>query len=156
MIINSMENEHITWEAPEFIYHEKTALWYWTSIALALFFLALALYGQNFLFAVFVVLAEVLLVVWSREIPPTVEFSVTNDGVSIGAKKFYRFEELASFSLLDSKHGAELVLRHKGRLGQYVKIPLTDEHLELVESALLEKLPKKITKSPCPIPCFVL
>ncbi|MDP3956692.1 MAG: hypothetical protein Q8P97_01725 [bacterium] len=151
-----MDDENITWEAPEFIYHEKTALWYWASIAVTLLFLALALYGQNFLFAVFIILAEILLIVWSREIPPVIKFVVTKDGVGVGEKKFYRFEELASFSLLDSRHGMELILRHKGRLGQYVKIPLTDQHIELVESALLEKLPKKDYEESLPDSLFRL
>lgn len=151
-----MANEEITWAAPEFIYHKKTSLWYWASIALTLIFLALALYGQNFLFAIFIILAEILLVVWSREVPPVIEFVITKDGVGVGEKKFYRFEEFAGFSLLDSRHGVELVLRHKGRLGQYVKIPLLDEYIELIETTLLEKLPKKDYEESLPDSLFRL
>ncbi len=135
--------EKITWEAPEFIYHPKTVTWYWVSILLTLFFLAFAIYQQNFLFIVFVVVAEILFIVWSRELPQMVQFSVEKDGVRIGEKYFHPFEEITAFSIYDHAHGSELVLRRKNRITPHVKVPLTNEHVEIVEIFLRERLPQK-------------
>lgn len=141
-----MENEiatNITWEAPEFEYHEKGVGWYWTIILVTLILLIVALFQQNFLFAIFIIMAGILAVVWSREMPSIINFSITQEGIGIGDKNIYHYEDLASFSILEHRHGTELVLKRKNNLSQPVKIPLEEGRAEAIQAIMREKLPEK-------------
>ena len=61
----------IQWHAPEFEYRAKTMSWYWLSILLAVVILALAVWQKNFLFGIFVIVAEILILVWANREPRT-------------------------------------------------------------------------------------
>ena len=153
-----MDKRSINWEAPEFVYHKKTAAWYWLSIIISLACLAFAVFTQNFLFAVFVVLAEILLIVWSREMPRMLEFSVAENGVKVGENNFYPVEDLMHFSVLDTRHGPELILRHKHKLKEYIKIPLPIDtnHTENITGFMREILPQKEHEESLPDSLFHL
>jgi hypothetical protein len=74
-----MASFEINWQAPEFEYRPKSISWYWTSI-----------WDRNFLFGVFIVIAEVLLIAWGNDAPPTVNFVLTDSNLSIGETKDYQ------------------------------------------------------------------
>ena len=69
--IKTMEDEQqdILWEAPEYIYREKTMRWYWANIAVATVLIAIAIWQHNFLFGFFIFVAEILLLAWSQREP---------------------------------------------------------------------------------------
>lgn len=119
----------IRWEAPEFEHRPKTATWYWMTIAVAVALLALSIWQRSFLFGLFIVLAEILLIVWAAENPPTVQFELTERGIKIGSRKFYPMREISYFSadidgLLDEAY-PEIVLNfhHHFRLPLRIKAP---------------------------------
>ena len=95
-----MEGKQISWRAPEFEYHEKTAGWYWTTVVIALIILAFALWQQNFLFGVFVIIAEILLVIWANKKPEIVEFVVGEKGILVDEKRNYSYSEIENYSVV--------------------------------------------------------
>jgi hypothetical protein len=86
------------WEAPEFEYHPKGVSWYWLSIIIAAAVTAFAIWDRNFLFGVFVVIAEILLIAWGNETPTTVNFTLTENDLSIGNAKNYQLNLFENFS----------------------------------------------------------
>ena len=76
-----MEPLAIKWEAPEFELREKGVGWYWTTIIIAVLMLGAAVWQGNFLFAVLVVIGEILVLVWSGKEPPMVTFRITDKGL---------------------------------------------------------------------------
>lgn len=94
-----MAGKQISWRAPEFEYHEKSVAWYWATALIALLVLAIALWQRNFLFAVFVVIAEVLLVIWANKKPAVVEFVVGEKNILIDGKRNYQYSELKHYSV---------------------------------------------------------
>ena len=89
---------HLRWEAPEFDHHPKNVSWYWISILIAILLLALAVWQKNFFFGVFIVIAEVLVLAWASVEPPMIKFELTEKGLRVGPKRFYRMRELEAFS----------------------------------------------------------
>ncbi|MDP3892652.1 hypothetical protein, partial [Nocardioides sp.] len=71
-----MEQFNIEWRAPEFYYREKGVSWYWLSIIAAIVILSVSVWQKNFLFAVFVVIAEILMLVWAGRKPREISFSL--------------------------------------------------------------------------------
>ena len=137
-----MQGKQIAWRAPEFEYHEKTAAWYWTTVMIALIILAFALWQQNFLFAVFVIMAEILLVVWADKKPEIVEFVVEEKGILINDKRNYSYSEIENYSV-DEESDPDFTRiifkpkhRTKVRLEMVIPKNLADEVLDfLVEEA---------------------
>lgn len=94
-----MAKFEITWEAPEFEYREKGVSWYWISIIIAALIIAFSVWQKNFLFGFFIVVAEILLIVWGNREPRTTQFTLTDDRVTIEAYgKTYLMKEFESWS----------------------------------------------------------
>ena len=78
-----MALEPIEWEAPEFEYHEKDPLWYWGSMIIAVIILGIAIWQKNFLFATFIVVAEILLMTIGGKQPRLIRFRIDDRGFEI-------------------------------------------------------------------------
>lgn len=99
-----MATPHISWSAPEYEFREKTPAWYWASIAIAVLCIVYALWSRTYLFAVFIVIAEVLIIVWGNEPARMVDFSLSPKGLSIDRKKTYSLSQIDHFSIEDLDH----------------------------------------------------
>jgi len=140
-----MEDE-FRWEAPEFHYHEKTLAWYWGVGAITLLLIVIAIFQGNFLFALFSLLAGVLVSVWGSRAPNTVPFTLTEKGFAIAGKKFYAHDALEGFALIEShiqpEVFSEIVLRTRGQLGRWIKIMIPRSLENQVRERLERVLPE--------------
>lgn len=91
----------ISWQAPEREHHDKDVLWYAASVFIAVVLVAISLWQLNFLFAVFVVIAELLILFFSNELPRDVSFQADSSGLTVGSRH-YRWSEFESFSVAPS------------------------------------------------------
>jgi len=89
----------IKWDAPEFVYHEKSKLWFTGSIVLAALLIAAGASQRNILFIAFVVIAEILVLFWGNEPPRTVRFLLSSKELAIGEEKTYALSDIAEFSV---------------------------------------------------------
>ena len=114
----------VTWSAPEFEYREKSVSWYWGSIAVMTLFLGIAVWQRNFLFGVFLVIAEILLIVWGNKEPRTVEYAVADDGIHIKGYKTYAAQDIESFGVNERADSPwnELLLEAKGKFKPRLRI----------------------------------
>ncbi len=94
----------ITWEAPEYEHREKEPSWFWISIIVSVLILAVAIWQKNFLFGVFIIIAEILVIFWANREPETTRITVTEKGVRIGEEKFYERSRIAAFSIVPHEH----------------------------------------------------
>ncbi len=116
----------LDWHAPEFDYREKDVSWYWMSIIIAVILLGFAVWQKNFPFGFFIVIAEVMILVWASAEPPILHFELDEKGIAIGEHKFHTFSEFVNFSI-DEETGGELVNLlfqfHRSRPKLKVKLP---------------------------------
>lgn len=87
------------WEAPEYEYREKGSAWYWSSIIVAALCVAFAVWQRNFLFGFFVVVAEILFIVWGNRAPRMVSFALTETSFMIDNEKSRLLKEFESMSI---------------------------------------------------------
>ncbi len=122
-----MQPLEASWEAPEFELREKGVGWYWATIIIAVLMLGAAVWQRNFLFAVLVVIGEILILVWSGKEPPMVSFRITEKGLFIGAKTHHTFADLRSFSVEPDEHlhwpVIAFVLHRKFRPPIHIRVP---------------------------------
>ncbi len=116
----------IEWRAEEFEYRAKDASWYWLSIMIAVVLLTIAIWQKNLLFAFFILVAEVLMLVWGSQVPEVLEFSLGKEKLRIGDRKEYPLREISEYSLMDAERDPIpfiLVFRNHYRPSVRVLVP---------------------------------
>lgn len=128
----------VEWEAPEFEYREKSVSWYWLSIIAAAAILAASVWQKNFLFAVFVVIAEILVLVWAGRKPRMINFRLDDKELTVGGGKFYSYSEIEAYGTEESGNGewSEMAFRLRHGLHPWLKIRIRTARLPEAEKAL--------------------
>lgn len=120
----------IAWDAPEYEYREKSVAWYWMSIIIAAIIIAFAIWEKNFLFGLFVVLAEILLMVWGNRPPRMVHFVMDATGIMIGDERRHGFKEFEAMSVDAQGDGsAEIIFVFRERFKAPLKIIFPENRL---------------------------
>jgi len=136
----------LEWHAPEFEYREKSVSWQWLTILFAILVLALSIWQKNFLFGFFVVIAEILILVWGNEKPRDIHFELTDRSLTIDGKKEYLFTELAGFSVdeeaKEKKEFVRAVLFFKRRLRPTLRILIPLAHLTELKQTMNAVIPE--------------
>ncbi len=135
-----MDEKGIRWNAPEFVARAKTNGWYWLSIFIAVGLLALAVWQRNFLFGFFILVAEVLVLVWGNEEPRQVQFEISSKGIRVDEKKFYAWSELQNFSVDEGEKLSAIFMDFRHRFRPSMRIYSPTERLAEIKSALQEKI----------------
>lgn len=122
-----MENDKILkWEAPEFNYVEKEPVWFLSAGLFATVFLIFAIWQQNLLFAIFIVIASALIFFWAKKKPEIIVFTMNSEGLSLGANKFYLWRSFEYFSVYKSHQPhdnlAEIIIRRNERVNPFIKL----------------------------------
>lgn len=125
----------ISWTAPEFEYEPKDVSWYWLSLIISIILLGVAIWQKNFLFAIFIVIAWLIVINMARRLPSFWEFKIDEGGILIHlaqkpdeSNKFYAWQDIEGFDI----HGGindykELVIRLKSKLSPFIKINFQNE-----------------------------
>ena len=127
-----MPKFEMKWEAPEYDHHEKSPSWYWASIIVAVLMVAFAVSQKNLLFSFFVIVGEVLTIIWANREPDIVPFAVTEKGVHIGDHRFHSYNEIHSYSVGEGIHEDwdELILHMHNHFRQPVKVKVPKHHVD--------------------------
>lgn len=133
-----MEKFEFIWQAPEFEYREKGIAWYWASIGVAIALLALAVWQRNFLLGVFIVLAEIMVMIWGNQEPRMIEFRLNEEGLTVVGSKSYVYADIQDFAIdNDTSEGwVEVVLNFKKRLRPALKMIFSQENREDIRAIL--------------------
>jgi hypothetical protein len=140
------DKKELEWAAPEFEYHHKDVGWYWLLVGVSIILLLLALWQRNFLFAVFVLIAALLILKWGHHHPRYLDFRLTNDGLEIDKSKFFPFDHLSGFATRRLDHYeeglSEIILKKKHRLSTYLKVIAPTAKIEEIRIFLNKYLPE--------------
>lgn len=134
--------DEIKWSASESHFFEKTSTWYIGSAILAGLLVIFALWQGNFLFVLFIVIAEILALFWGGQAPRTLTYELTTAGFTMG-DRFFRFEGIAGYALIESLGGPnyyELVFMQKQALATYVKAFVPNAQAQEVGDFLATRL----------------
>lgn len=132
--------EKISWQTPEFDYHEKDVSWYYLVVILGAIFIGLAVWQKDFLFAIFLVIATAVVLFWGSEKPGVVTVTVSDEGVSINNRRIDMMSHFSGFALKDggqdNPEWGKLLLRHKQRLHTATHIPVPQGRMGEVKKLL--------------------
>lgn len=131
-----MANE-LSWQAPEFEATERSANWYVWSLVVAVILIILALIQKNILFALFVVIAEVVLISLTHGQNNQRLYSLNEQGLFVDHHLLRPLTEVGGFSFLDlGGRYAELILRPSKKLHTYTRVLILHERVPEVSEFL--------------------
>ncbi len=139
-----MEQETVTWKAAEFEYYEKNPAWYlWLTLGAAII-IGIALWQKNFLFAVFILIAALVMGFTGKRTPRDFSFELNTDSLTINDKKKIPYEKMSGFAIIENQNGEynELFIKTKLILDGDVKIQIPKELTEAIKTALPPSVPE--------------
>lgn len=132
-----MQFGQISWQAPDSERPARSAKWYLWTIGIALVCVAIALYQNNLLFGIFVLLAGAIILLLSKEKPRMRVYSANDNGIFIDNELIRERAELAGFAFHDiGNRYVELVLRPRDKFHTYSRVLLPRERAQDVANLL--------------------
>jgi hypothetical protein len=101
-----MEDQILRWSAYEHDPKERSSDWYWALGIVAVCLAIASIILENYLFALLIVVAAGVLVLYARQPMEEVEFVLTDRGIRIHGT-LHRFDQMIAFWVEDEHTGAE-------------------------------------------------
>ncbi len=129
--------EKISWKALEYEEKERSNDWFWAVGIIALSIAVGSIIYKNYLFAIFIVLAAVTLVMYHFRKPKEYEIEISKKGIKIG-NEFHPYKELKSFWIdtADENH-KKLILNSSKVFMPIIVLPMQND----LENDLRQTLP---------------
>ncbi|MFA4833946.1 MAG: hypothetical protein WC619_03825 [Patescibacteria group bacterium] len=146
------EPENISWRVPEYDKHEKSGGWYIFYSLIAFLLILYSFLSGNFLFAVIVIIAAIVIVLRDGQEPDLVKISLTEEGIIVG-KKFHDYDEFKNFSIIykPQQEIKNLYFEFNNSLKFRLSIPLRKMNPLLIRKNLLRYLPEDLDRTGRPL-----
>ena len=138
-------DKEIRWSAPEFHYYQKDVSWYWLVLLITVIIVGFALWQGNFLFAVFIIMASVLTLIWGKRTPKTIDFILSGRGLDIGGKKLYTYDSFNGFAIIpndDEPELSELIFKTKKQVNPWLRVIIATQRADDVKNLLSKFIPE--------------
>lgn len=141
----------VAWDIPEFDRHDRSRGWFVTAGIIGVAVLAYALVTRNFLFAIIVLLAAIILYQQSTVAPKDIGFAITEGGLGVGPD-FFAFKDVKNFWIhYEPPRGKTIFFTFKSSLRPGLSVPLRDENPVTVRQTLLRYIPEDQVRENEPI-----
>lgn len=133
----------ISWRVEEYVHREKGPDWYWALGVVAIAGAATAIIFHDTLFAIFIIMAGLILGFYAARKPDVIDIAISDDGIQIRSY-FYPFEKLKGFAVDENELGNHLIIESDRMVTPIISIPLpltidTDALTALLKTRLEEK-----------------
>ncbi len=137
------EETLVSWEASEYIHHNRTFMWYAAAVVLGLGLAALAFFVLNsWTFAILAIVMTVATVVYTRRAPEVLHYTLSKKGLHIG-QKFHAFGEFKAFGVLQTGSFFSVRLIPAKRFAPLTEVYFSEQDGEKIVDILGHYLPMK-------------
>jgi hypothetical protein len=137
------QQKTLSWETPEYLYTKKSPDWYWSLGIITLALFGVAVWQQNFLFAIMIIIGSFAIVLYAVRYPRTIKIVISIRGVEIDSR-LYPYETLKSFWIFYHPGGVkELSVLSEKVFMPRIMVPLGDTDPVELRELLIEFLPEK-------------
>ncbi len=114
------------WKIKEYENSEKTWDWYVTVPTIFIALVIVAIFLDNILFAIFVAMAGVTLILYAHRPPRDVSVKIDKRGIVLN-NNFHPMSSLSSFWIEPYEEGGVLLVRSKSTFVSLISIPIPEE-----------------------------
>ncbi|HUC20024.1 MAG TPA: hypothetical protein VMR98_00840, partial [Candidatus Polarisedimenticolaceae bacterium] len=130
-----------SWEASEFVAHEKSLVWYGGLIAVAAVFAAGLAWFRQWIAIAMVAAMTLAVISFSRKQPRILQYSIDDRGISINGK-LHDYDLFTTYSLQPQVGWREIDFEPSRRFSQRLTVLCEDEAFDQIEAILSEHLPR--------------
>lgn len=148
----NLDNESIVgeilheWSIPEYEQHERNRAWFVIMGVLGVLFVTYALFTDNFLFALIIILFGIILFLQSHQAPIIIPFKITELGLVVN-NRFYSYSELEDFFIIYSPPDVKMLfIETKSTSRPMLRVPLMDIDPNDVRNTLREYIQENLEK----------
>ncbi|MFA6171167.1 MAG: hypothetical protein WCW77_05425 [Patescibacteria group bacterium] len=136
-----------SWTVPEYDKHVRERAWYIIAGIIGALFLVYSFWTMNFLFALIVITASIIIILNDGRDPDLVRVNVTDEGVIVG-RKFYDYDDIKNFSIVYKPkfEVKNLYFEFKSPIKHRLSIPLMDMNPLPIRDILLKYLPEDLDR----------
>lgn len=135
-----------SWTFQEFIKYQRNIGWYIITSLVSIGLLIWAILTANFLFALIIILAAIIVILHRRREPSEIAFQITEDGIKIGSK-FYEWEDLKNFWIIyEPPEVKSLYINSRNPLTPALSVPIGDKNPVEIRRILLDYIEEDLTK----------
>ncbi len=139
--------EKISWRAPEHIYTEKTADWYWVVGIVTLSVALISIILNNLVFAILIIVSAATLSLFATKRPRMIPIELSPNGVSVDTT-FYPYADLESFWVETEHWHPRIFLKSTKNLSPFIVIFLNDADPGEIHHALSQHLTERKHSEP--------
>lgn len=136
-----MQNQPITWAAPEFSYYEKSIGWYLAYVAVVILLASYFVYQNDWFATITIGLLGIFVAFFSVQKPQIVEVELNERSVRFGPIA-YPYKQLKGFWIVNNAHHRTLNLQTSTVVNNIVVIELMDQDEDEIRNFLLRHLPE--------------
>jgi len=141
---------HCSWKFIEFPNYERSQRWYLVYGIVIALILFLSIFTRNFLFALIVVMAAMIIALFHRT-KGEVEFLITEDGIMVN-DRFYDYKDLKNFFIIyEPPQIKSLYFEPKSLLNPRIPINLEDQDPVQIREILKQYLQEDLNREYEPI-----
>lgn len=134
-----------SWQAPEFIHHEKGGLWFALATIVTFLLIVNAILNKQWTAAIVFALLLGVIYLFAHEQPRQHIVVISNIGIHVGGR-FYPFAEVKSFWLVYHDNARTFNFQTTGGWGTTITVQLDDLDPALIRSALQGEVPEEKNK----------
>jgi hypothetical protein len=134
--------EAFTWQASEYIHHQKKTTWFIAFFGLVAAMATLAVIFQQWTSLMVLGAMVAALTVYANKEPRVLSYSLTETGITIG-DKHHAYDEFKSFAVLQDLAWHAIDLEPLQRFMPRMTILFDDEHLNEIVARLSQHLPRE-------------
>lgn len=140
-LMAKQDPKEISWRAAEFEFREKGPLWYLVIGLVSATLIIVSFAQKNFFFAVFILVASLILMFFGRLRPAVFNFKIGEGGINVGDNKFFTYEKLDGFAIVDRPGRLdEIVIKKKTVINSFLKLPIDSKNAAKAKELLSSKL----------------
>lgn len=122
----------VSWEASEFVHHDKDAMWFIGILAAAVLLSLLSVFLlRSWTFTILIVVMAVSLIVLSRRPPRTLRYQLNHNGLAIDQKQ-YQFQDFRAFGVVQDGPFYHVTLLPAKRLMPSIDVYFPEEQGEQI------------------------
>jgi hypothetical protein len=156
----SMQNQQVSqqlsevvfsWRCHDYVKYQKNTIWYLASFLITASMVVWAIYTLNYLFAVFLVLFYLIVIMYEFKEPEVVDCIITPDGIKHG-KHFFFYNSVDNFFIIYQDKGIKnLYIDFKNPLKGRVIMDLNGLDVIKIREFLLQFLKEDLEREAEPI-----
>ncbi|MCL4387233.1 MAG: hypothetical protein M1355_01060 [Patescibacteria group bacterium] len=129
----------LSWEAPEFVHHQRNVKWYISAGIILLALLGISVYTGDWFFIIILTLASIGTFIYLNTAPKIKHYAISRVGIEIDGV-FYPYENLNAFWIIYNEKVKTLNLIFKKKYLPALMILLDDQDPVLIKSILKKSL----------------